>query len=63
MTKFTLLPVIVKVVNEYCGIDSHKVVIGKTLTIGTYYIAEHDSKAVGLKKGDKFIIRLINNSR
>lgn len=63
MTKFTLFPIIVKVVNEYCGIDSHKVVVGKTLTMGTYYVAEHDSMSVGLRKGDKFIIKLIDNRR
>lgn len=66
MTKFTILPKFVKVLEivysryAYNGWRSmsaagHK----KRLTIGKYYVAEH-SKTPGLEKGDAFIIKTIN---
>ena len=61
MTKFTLFPKIVKVLNIHYDVRSYdgyctKSVKGKTITIGKYYVAEH-SKTFGLEKGDAFIIK------
>lgn len=61
MTKFTLLPKIVKVLNihydarcynGYCS----KTVKGKRLIVGKYFVAEH-SKTIGLNKGDAFVVK------
>lgn len=66
MTKFAIFPRICKVLriiyskqcyNGYC----HKSVVGRTIVIGKYYVAEH-SKTPGLSKGDKFIIKTIDQN-
>lgn len=59
MTKYALFPKLVKVLEVYD--DWHwdrkiKTVIGRTIIVGKYYVAEHD-KTIGLKKGDAFIIK------
>ena len=58
MTKYTIFPKLVKVLEVYDDWQwSRKIkrVIGRRLIIGTYYVAEHD-KTIGLDKGDAFII-------
>lgn len=60
MTRFTLIPKIVKVLKVYDDWMSgtgRKVtrVTGTRLIVGKYYVAEH-SKTPGLNKGDCFVI-------
>ena len=61
MTKFTLFPKIVKVLNIHYDVRCYngycsKTVRGKRLIVGKYFVAEH-SKTRGLNKGDSFIIK------
>lgn len=60
MTKHTIIPKLVKVLHIYYGRQvwngCEMSVSGHTLTVGTYYVAEH-SKTPGLKEGDAFIIK------
>ena len=60
MTKHTIIPKLVKVLHIYYGRqvwNGHEMsVSGSTITVGTYYVAEH-SKTPGLNKGDAFIIK------
>jgi len=60
MTKFTILPKIVKVLHIHYDVRSYdgyrdKYVDGRKLIIGKYFVAEHSSRH--LKKGDAFIIK------
>ena len=58
MTKFTPIPITVKVlevIDDWQWNRKIKTVVGKKLHIGKYYVAEH-SKTPGLDKGDCFII-------
>ena len=61
MTRFTLLPKIVKVLNIHYDARCHngycsKTVKGKRLIVGKYFVAEH-SKTRGLNTGDAFVIK------
>ena len=60
MTKYTIIPKLVKVLHIYYGWqiwnERKMTVKGYTITVGTYYVAEH-SKTPGLNKGDAFIIK------
>lgn len=59
MTKFTYIPIVVKileVIDDWQWNRKRRKVVGKKLHIGKYYVAEH-SKTIGLNKGDKFIIK------
>lgn len=65
MTKYTVLPKLVKVLrvvySRQCwnGSFDRNVLPHKRLIIGKYFVAEH-SKTPGLMKGDSFVIEEIN---
>jgi hypothetical protein len=65
MTKYTVVPKLVKVLrvvySKQCwnGSFDRNVLPHKRLIIGKYFVAEH-SKTPGLMKGDSFVIEEIN---
>lgn len=61
MTKYTIIPKLVKVLHIYYGRQlwngrEMKVKGSAIIMVGTYYVAEH-SKTPGLNEGDAFIIK------